>query len=96
MALLEESKYLVAPGGRFYCFAGFPGPKIYDFPEGKKWVEHLLFGDYIEIKDREIVNNRVRVSSRGSEGWIDVSEINNERVLEVNFVDIGQGDGEAY
>ncbi len=56
-------------------------------------MEHLLFGDYIEIRDLEIVNNRVKVSSRGSEGWINVSDINNERILEVNFVDIGQGDG---
>jgi len=93
MATLEEGKYLNAADGRHYCFAGFPGPKIYEFPEGNKWVEHLLFGDYIEIRELEIISNRVKVNARGSEGWINITDINTERVLEVNFVDIGQGDG---
>ncbi len=93
MALLDESKYLKGDNDQMYCFAGFPSTKIYDDSTGSGWKEHLLFGDYIRITNPEVKNDRVRVSSRGSEGWIKVAEINTERVLEVNFVDIGQGDG---
>ena len=93
MALLDESKYLKGQGNKLYCFAGFPSAKIYDGPTGNGWKEHLLYGDFITIRDPEVVNNRILVSARGSGGWMKISEINTERVLEVNFVDIGQGDG---
>jgi len=92
MAQLDKSKYQ-EKNGLSFCFAGFPGAKIYKEPKGSAWKEHLLFGDFIIIRNPEVTNNRVEVSSRGSVGWIKTSEINAERVLEVNFLDIGQGDG---
>lgn len=76
-----------------YCFASYPSVKIYKKPTGSSWNEHLLFGDYIKILDPEINNKRVYARSRNSNGWVKVSEIQTERVLEVNFIDIGQGDG---
>ncbi len=92
MAQLDESKYLKS-GSTMYCFAGYPSVKIYKNPTGSPWSEHLLFGDYIKILDPEINNKRIRSRSRNSNGWVKVSEIQTERVLEVNFIDIGQGDG---
>ncbi len=76
-----------------YCFAGYPSVKIYKKQTGSSWSEHLLFGDYIKILNPEINNKRVYARSRNSNGWVKVSEIQTERVLEVNFIDIGQGDG---
>ena len=43
-----------------------------------------------EIEEK---NGWVKVRSRGDNGWIKTSEVQKERILEVNFVDIGQGDG---
>lgn len=93
MADLDSSKYLVDSKNKMFCFAGYPTAKIYESPTGNAWKEHLLFGDFVNILGTEVKNNRVQASSRNATGWIKVSEIQTERVLEVNFVDIGQGDG---
>jgi beta-lactamase superfamily II metal-dependent hydrolase len=92
MAKLDDDKYLKS-GSKFYCFAGYPSIKIYKKSTGNAWYEHLLFGDYILVRDLEIKNKRIKVRCRNSNGWANVSQIFNERVLEVNFIDIGQGDG---
>ncbi len=92
MANLDENKY-IKEGSRYYTFAGYPSIKIYKKQTGSSWSEHLLFGDFILIRDLEIENGRVKVKCRNSNGWARVSDLQKERVLEVNFVDIGQGDG---
>jgi len=88
-------------------FAAFPEVRIYREP-GKTSIQHLIFGDFItppkgengkykpwEVQDIVKVgkDDWIRVRSRQEEGWIRVGEILLERPLEVNFVDIGQGDG---
>jgi hypothetical protein len=93
MSQLPSSKYVSNAFDQKYTFVGFPDAKIYKNPTGSDWVQHLLFGDYVVIEDLEIQNNRVRARSRNKKGWIKVSDIQTKRVLEVNFVDIGQGDG---
>jgi len=80
-------------GGKKYTFATFPDCKVYTEDSGKSWVQHLLFGDYIEILDAAITNSRVKVKARGETGWVSVNDLQKGRVLEVNFIDIGQGDG---
>ncbi|HCA57654.1 MAG TPA: hypothetical protein DEP46_06655, partial [Blastocatellia bacterium] len=67
--------------------------KLHPDPTGSNWNQHLIFGDYIRILDLNIQNNRIKVKSRNTTGWISVDKVQRERVLEVNFVDIGQGDG---
>ncbi len=93
MPTLEPTKYLKSKKNTHYCFAGYPSVKIYQEPTGTKWVQHLLFGDYITILNLEVVNGRVNVLSRNKKGWAKIAELQTERVLEVNFIDIGQGDG---
>jgi beta-lactamase superfamily II metal-dependent hydrolase len=93
MAQLDESKYHVDENGYKICYAGYPTTKIFKNSTGTPWNEHLLFGDRIVITDTEIVDNRIKVLCRNSRGWISVKEIASESVLEVNFIDIGQGDG---
>ncbi|HMR93300.1 MAG TPA: hypothetical protein PKC69_13340 [Chitinophagaceae bacterium] len=91
-----------------FGFAVFPDVLIYDEPGGKT-IQHLLFGDYITPPKKpsgnsykkwtsqlaKTVNGKdwLQVRSRQEEGWILLNEIQTERTLEVNFVDIGQGDG---
>jgi beta-lactamase superfamily II metal-dependent hydrolase len=93
MAKLSQSLYLQRGNNYYYSFASFPSVKIYKEATGNSWKQHLLFGDYIQIKDLNIKNNRVLARSRHTTGWIKVSELQKERILEINFIDIGQGDG---
>lgn len=86
-------------------FAVFPEARIYKMP-GKKSIQHLLFGDYIS-PPKSSTNRKwdathavqykgsawINVRSRGEDGWMKLSDIQLNRTLEVNFVDIGQGDG---
>ncbi|MNK78490.1 hypothetical protein D3C87_981240 [compost metagenome] len=91
-----------------YGFATFPSVKIMDYVTDKKgkttfkWVKHLLFGDWIGLLTGpdglpvyEQHNNKqyVRVRGRNQNGWIRPEEIQSNRILEANFVDVGQGDG---
>ncbi len=88
-------------------FAVFPEVRIYRTP-GEQTFQHLLFGDYITppkatdgsyLKwDESLLQEHageqwLKIRSRQEEGWIRLAEIQAERTLEVNFVDIGQGDG---
>ena len=69
------------------------------------FTKELLFGDYIKPKvvggdyvRKVVVENEkeveyIQVHSRNKDGFIKESEIQVERPLEVNFVDVGQGDG---
>lgn len=93
MAELQESRYNTGKYNTKYVFAEYPSIKIYDDSSGSAWGNHLLFGDYIKIRDTQIVNGRVKAKSRNTNGWVDVDGIRKDRILEVNFVDIGQGDG---
>jgi len=93
MPLLKEKYYNKKGSSYFYSFATFPSIKVYKESTGSSWKQHLLFGDYIVVKDLEIKNNRVLVRSRHATGWAKITELQKERVLEVNFIDIGQGDG---
>lgn len=53
---------------------------------------HLLFGDWLKYLGEE-KNGWAKVQCRGDKGWLRKNWFSPNRVLEVNFVDIGQGDG---
>lgn len=95
MPSLSTTKF-TSENGKNYCFAGYPSAKIWrdeNATGNGGWVQHLIFGDYVTIEDLEVVNGRVKARSRNKKGWIAVKDIQRERVLEINFIDIGQGDG---
>ena len=74
-------------------FAGYPSAVVYDKPEGKKkGLQHLLWGDWLRLKSGR-KGNFVEVHARGVDGWMHKEDIQKQRLLEVVFVDIGQGDG---
>lgn len=54
-------------------------------------LNHLLFGDWLKYLGEENADF-IKARSRGCNGWLPKSSITDKRVLEINFVDIGQGD----
>ena len=59
--------------------------------KGKGPVNQLLWGDWARID--EISGSWINIRSRGRNGWVRKESLQTNRILEVNFVDIGQGDG---
>ncbi|MBT8287288.1 MAG: MBL fold metallo-hydrolase [Bacteroidia bacterium] len=58
----------------------------------KNAVNHLILGDYMRYLG-EKNGDWIKVRSRNCTGWIKKDWITEKRLLEINFVDIGQGDG---
>lgn len=58
---------------------------------GKK-VNHLLLGDWLRWRG-QTDGEWEAVRCRGTNGWLKRTDFSATRALEVNFVDIGQGDG---
>ncbi|HEX7828724.1 MAG TPA: MBL fold metallo-hydrolase, partial [Thermoanaerobaculia bacterium] len=75
-----------------HTFAGYPAVYLRDAPNAKgKKIQHLLWGDYCTVVGRK--GDWLNVRGRGTLGWLHKDDAQDERLLEVNFVDIGQGDG---
>jgi beta-lactamase superfamily II metal-dependent hydrolase len=104
---MPSNPKLTALFNQGHCFATFPDASIYDSPAGTT-IQHLIFGDYITPpKDSNGKYKKwtasltktvgediwINVRSRQEDGWIKLDQIELKRLLEVNFVDIGQGDG---
>ena len=91
------------------AYATYPTVKLQGYKTdaktgAKKWgfLKELLFGDYMRpyiTKDGEYEKLKVggkeyvKVRCRNCDGYLLESEMQEERPLEVNFVDVGQGDG---
>lgn len=60
--------------------------------EKSEALNHLIMGDWLQYRG-EKKNGFIKIFSRGNSGWIKEKSVGEERLLEVNFVDIGQGDG---
>lgn len=73
------------------AFAGYPAPFIFDTPDGAK-TQQLIWGDFVTLLNED-QGDWTKVRSRRTTGWMKKSDLQAERLLEVNFVDIGQGDG---
>ncbi len=58
---------------------------------GIKKVQHLIWGDRVSVLESHAAWRKIY--SRGTIGWVHRKFIQPERLLEVNFVDVGQGDG---
>jgi beta-lactamase superfamily II metal-dependent hydrolase len=84
---------------RIFGFATYPDVVMYDSHENGKAVTHLIFGDYINLlpdrnqQDVRTAGDWIYARCRKKNGWIKLNQVQKDRILEVNFVDIGQGDG---
>lgn len=68
--------------------------KVYKESDGKEVLLELLWGDRVEILDDQLYNGLLSVHSRwASVGYIDPKYLGNDSLLEIYFIDVGQGDG---
>ena len=78
-------------------FVGYPSAVQYrtkgdpDKTKGKQPINQLLWGDWARIEEAD--GSWCRIRSRRRSGWVRTENLQVQRILEVNFVDIGQGDG---
>lgn len=74
-----------------HMFAGYPAPFVHATPGGPR-IQQLIWGDFVRLLDgRE--GDWVEVRARRESGWMRMDDLQEERLLEIGFVDIGQGDG---
>jgi beta-lactamase superfamily II metal-dependent hydrolase len=68
-----------------------PTAFIHETTAGKP-KKQLLWGDYVRVTG-VAVDGWVPVYSRKTSGWMKSADLSSQRLLEIVFVDIGQGDG---
>jgi beta-lactamase superfamily II metal-dependent hydrolase len=74
-----------------YRYAGYPDAKVVD--DDEKEIQHVLWGDWVRVEDEPPQDGWLRVRVRGTDGWMRAEDLQDERLLEIVFVDVGQGDG---
>ena len=72
-------------------FAGYPAPFVFDGTRRKK-IQQLIWGEYVYITQEDAGDGWVNVQGRKTDGWMHAVDIQEQRLLELNFVDVGQGD----
>ncbi|MGH7570639.1 MAG: ComEC/Rec2 family competence protein [Gemmatimonadota bacterium] len=73
-------------------FAAYPAPFVFDKKNGTKKIQQCIWGDTIEALGPE-EDGWVPVNARLDQGWMRAADLQEDCILEVVFVDIGQGDG---
>lgn len=71
-------------------YAVYPSAKVLD--AGGNEVKHLLWGDWVKVTGPE-VDGKVPVHVRNKDGFMAAGDLQTEALLEIVFVDVGQGDG---
>jgi len=66
--------------------------KLFSEATTNKVKIELLWGDRVEVLPGNPVNGRVMVKARGVEGFVKESDLGTESLLEIYFIDVGQGD----
>lgn len=80
--------------GKRVAYAGYPAVVLYDrVGKGRKPLKQLLWGDWLSVLEGPDAAGMLKVRARGADGYLHESEVMPGRLLEVIFVDIGQGDG---
>lgn len=74
-------------------FVSKPDVYLRSNSSGGKKTNHLLLGDWLRVLDTTPKDGSIKVRCRGDDGWLKTDEFTDKRALEINFVDIGQGDG---
>ncbi|SDD94788.1 ComEC/Rec2 family competence protein [Belnapia rosea] len=78
---------------RFDAFVGVHSARLFAESSGRTTAGFLLWGDGVRLTG-QARNGRVPVRSRGRSGWVEESALNGGKsLLEVYFIDVGQGDG---
>lgn len=78
----------------FTDFVGADSTRLWRGSKGKEHVGDLLWGDGV-TRTGQARDGRVEVTARGKDrvGWVDAAALGGKSLLEVYFIDVGQGDG---
>jgi len=74
-------------------YVGWVEAKGYTTKTGNKTAAHLLWGDRVEVLQSATPRTKVRAKGRNRTFWVDNDALNGNALLEVYFIDVGQGDG---
>jgi beta-lactamase superfamily II metal-dependent hydrolase len=66
---------------------------LYSESTGSKHRMQLLWGDRVEIVEKSGSRVKVRTRGRTNYGWVEKSALGGQALLELYFIDVGQGDG---
>ena len=75
-------------------FCAYPSAFIHKDPNGKgvsNLVKHLFWGDTIRVKE-PATHGWYEASSRDEKGWMRERDLQREALLDIIFLDVGQGD----
>lgn len=72
-------------------YVGLPTTHLYSADTGSSKVLDLLWGDQVETMPGG--NQRTKVRARGKIGFVSSNSLEGSSLLEVYFIDVGQGDG---
>ncbi len=75
-----------------FLYATYPTAKVFAQPGDKRNIHELLWGDWVRLKGAKS-QGWFPVRVRGVDGFMRAEDLTEERLLEVVFVDVGQGDG---
>jgi beta-lactamase superfamily II metal-dependent hydrolase len=73
-------------------FVSADSTKLFAEKTGSKGRAYLLWGDGVRLLGGK-GNGRVEVKARGMTGWVEEKDLGGKSLLEVYFIDVGQGDG---
>ncbi len=75
-------------------FCGYPSAFLYAQADAKSPVKkQFLWGDTLSMLATQSKNGFLNVSSRDETGWIRKENVQSQQLLDMIFVDVGQGDG---
>jgi beta-lactamase superfamily II metal-dependent hydrolase len=66
---------------------------LYKEAAGTIKVTELLWGDQLAVIEEGVHDGRWKVRARGQTGYVDAAAIGDTSLLELYFIDVGQGDG---
>jgi beta-lactamase superfamily II metal-dependent hydrolase len=76
-----------------YVYAAEPLVASYDKRKKGSRVATMFIGEWMKVLDKEIPEKgRVRVRYRGGVGYVDRNDLSRQRLLEIYFIDVDQGD----
>jgi beta-lactamase superfamily II metal-dependent hydrolase len=67
--------------------------QLFRSEDDDKTVLELLWGDGVIVDDAAGDAGRIPAKARGREGFVEAADLGDEALLELYFIDVGQGDG---
>jgi beta-lactamase superfamily II metal-dependent hydrolase len=67
--------------------------KLYDLNDTSKVLIELLWGDTVNVLEDANEEGKVKVKARGITGYVIAEDLGGDALLELYFIDVGQGDG---